>query len=195
MKRLGRLGDGSLDLGQIRTVQRIRVSTGSAHRQRRSGRNLQGQAALTNPTRLPCRNSKHQGVIGNVFGHYRTCSNKGVAPDCSSADNCAISAQSRALFHQGAPVFRLPVDVASGRGHVGEDHGRTAEDVVFQFNAIEERHIVLNLNVIANPHARGHVNVLPKIAFAADSRVRHHVGKVPNLRSLPYLAGFVNEGG
>ena len=195
MKRFSRLGDGSLGLDQIRTVQRIRFSAGSAHRQGRSGRNLQGQAALANPTRLPRWNSKHQGVIGDVFGHYSTRANKGISPDCSSADNRRISTQSRTLFHHGAPVFRLPAEVASGRGHVCEDHGRAAENVVFQFHTIVERHIVLNLNVIANPHARGHVNVLPKIAFAADSRVRHHVGKVPNLCSLAYLAGFVNEGG
>src|SRR6478736_5880783 len=67
--------------------------------------------------------------------------------------------------------------------HVGEYARRAAEDFVLEFHPVEDRDVVLDLDVVANFGPSSHENVLPNRAIAADGRAAHHVGKMPNARA------------
>src|SRR5436305_627421 len=72
---------------------------------------------------------------------------------------------------------------ASGGGRNGnrEDHRRSAENVVFEFNPGINGDIVLNLYPVSDDDAGRDYDILAKIAVPPDSGFRHYVGEVPDL--------------
>src|SRR5271165_1816318 len=79
--------------------------------------------------------------------------------------------------------------------HVCEDHGRTTENIVLQFHSRIKRDIILNFDVVSDPHAAGDVDILSQTAAAADTAIRHDVGKVPNLGVVTNFAGLIDISG
>src|SRR5438105_3091701 len=99
-------------------------------------------------------------------------------------------AQNRGVGADGAPPFDargsvlvLARHVAPRVQHVGEHARRPAEHIVLQGHAFVDRHVVLDLDVVADPRARHHHHVLAQIAPLADDRAGHDVAKVPDLRA------------
>ena len=89
--------------------------------------------------------------------------------------------------------------MAAGIDHVGKNHRRPAEDVVFQNAAGIYRNVVLNFDIIADHHIRRNHDVLPDIAMGADRGIFHDMRKMPDFCScadgarLIDIAGFVDE--
>src|SRR5215470_2448289 len=74
--------------------------------------------------------------------------------------------------------------MAARSENVGENHGRTAEDIVFQLDAGVHGDIVLNLYVVADANTACDVNILAKIASLTDLAIRHDVRKMPDFCSV-----------
>src|SRR2546429_358821 len=67
------------------------------------------------------------------------------------------------------------------------------DTVVLEGHAFVHRHVVLDLDVVADDAARRHEHVLTEAAALADDDTRHDVAEMPDLRALPDRAGLVDE--
>src|SRR4029077_11221165 len=79
--------------------------------------------------------------------------------------------------------------------YVGEHHGRSAEDVVFQLDTRIHRHIILNFYVVADHHTGTYHHILSEIARLPDACTGHDVRKMPDDGAVAYFAAFVNHRG
>src|SRR5262249_24449467 len=112
----------------------------------------------------------------------RAAHDGGVGPDARSA------AHARLLIHVSADDLAARVD------DVGKNAGRPKKDIVFDDGAGVERYVVLNLDVVADQHMAGDMDVLPQDAALADLAIRHDMAEVPNLGAFPDVTGNVNIG-
>ena len=87
------------------------------------------------------------------------------------------------------------VNLAAGIDHVGEDHGWTEEDVIFQVHAAVDRDIVLDLDLVSNLGIRSDEHILTDIAVLADASARHNVAEMPNLGAGADFSALVDEAG
>ena len=87
----------------------------------------------------------------------------------------------------------LAGDVAPGIQHVGEDATRAAEDVILKLDALVDRDVVLDLDVIADPGPRHHHHILAEAAPLANDRTGHHVAEVPDLGAAADDRAVVDE--
>ena len=92
-------------------------------------------------------------------------------------------------------IVGFAIDVAARIDDVGENHGRAAEDIVFEFDAGVERNVVLNLDIFSDSNAGRDVDVLAEIAVGADVAVGHDVREMPDFSVFADLAGGVDERG
>ena len=88
-----------------------------------------------------------------------------------------LAPRGRAVFHPGrADLVHLP-DFGPWVVDVGKDHGRSAENTVFQGNAFVNGDIVLNFTPFADGDIRADDHVLPDIAVFAQGCVVQDMGK------------------
>ena len=95
----------------------------------------------------------------------------------------------------GGFVLASAVHRAPGIPNVGEDAGRSEEDVVVAQHAVVQAHVVLDLDVASQAHRGGHVASLAQARPCAEARARHDVRKMPNLDVGPEMGAFVDDGG
>src|SRR5205814_6040169 len=110
-------------------------------------------AALTHPTDASRRDADHQRIGRHIFGDDAPRANEGVFIECDAANYGRISSDRRSPADQRALVFFLARYVSARIDDVGEDHRGAAKNIVFQLDALVHRHVVLNLDVVADADA------------------------------------------
>src|SRR5213076_1498368 len=116
-----------------------------------------------------------------------------------AADDRGVRTDRAAALHERAPVLVPARHVAPRIHHVGKHAGGPAEHVVFQLDALVDRDVVLDLDVVADFRAGHHDDVLAEVAALADDGAGHHVRKVPDLgavadhRSVIDITGLMCE--
>ena len=75
-------------------------------------------------------------------------------------------------------------EMGSWSHHVGEHTRGTTEHIVFKFNTLIQRNVVLYAATIANVDIVAHIDILPQRAVVAQHCPTLDVGEVPNLCSL-----------
>src|SRR5436305_320658 len=111
-----------------------------------------------------------------------------------SANDGGVGSYRSALFYERAAIFMFPFDWTARINDIGEDHRWAAKDVVFEFNSGIDRYIILNLDAIADSHARTDHNVLSEIAVPAYLRSGHYMGEVPDFGSCADVAIRIDDG-
>jgi len=84
------------------------------------------------------------------------------------AEHRGVGADGSALFHQSFPQFIHPDDGASRIEDIGKDHGRPAENIIFQGYTLIDRNVVLNLDVIAHSNIGADYHILPDFAVLSN---------------------------
>src|SRR5712664_2668701 len=160
---------------------------------------MQSLTALAHPPHAARRHADHQAVGGHVGRDHGARADERVLAECDAANDGRVGPDGAAALHERAPVFVLARDVAARVHHVGEHAGGPAEDVVFQLDALVNRDVVLDLDVVADFRPGHHDDVLAEVAALAVHGAGHDVRKVPDLgaaadyRSVVDIAGLVCE--
>src|SRR5207249_550023 len=95
--------------------------------------------------------------------------------------------------YQRAAVFVLAFDMAAGIHDIREHHGRTAENVIFQFYSGVNGDVVLDLHSVADAHSRTDHDVLTQVAVLAQARAAHDVAEVPDFCARPDFAALIQH--
>ena len=100
------------------------------------------------------------------------------------------------VFNEGGSHLVHLADFRPGVVDVGEDHGRAAEDAVFQGHSFVDGDVVLDFAVFADGDIRADHHVLADVAVFADSGIAEDVGEVPDFafRSRWYTFVIYNGG-
>ncbi len=147
------------------------------------------------PPHLPGGHAHHERIIGHITRHHRARADERVAANGHPANNRGVGADGRAPAHQRGLELALALDLAARIDDVGEDHGRPAEDVIFQNDAIVHRDVVLNFDAIADDRVVVHEHVLAQVAALADAGRGHDMAEVPDARARADLGAFIHHGG
>src|SRR6266581_4203946 len=158
----------------------------------RAVRRQEPLAALAHPPYPARGHAHHERVRRHVGGHDGAGADERVLAERHPAHDRGIGADRAAAFHQRGAVLVLARHVAAGVEHVGEHAGRPAEHVILEGDALVDRHVVLDLDVVADAGAGHHRHVLPEIAALADHGPGHHVAEVPDLRALADPSALVD---
>ena len=110
-----------------------------------------------------------------------------------TADHGGVGANGRAAAHERPPELLLARHVTPGIDHVREHHRRAAEDVVFEHDSFVDRHVVLDLHVVANRDVARDEYVLAEGAEAANRRARHDMAVMPDFGALADGAALVDR--
>jgi len=156
---------------------------------------MQALAEFAHPACLAGGVADDKGVVGNGFGDNGTGTDEGKPADIVSADDGGVGTDGSALLYKGAGIFAFAVDGRAGIGHIGEDHRRSKENIVFADNTGVYTDVVLYFNIFAKYHLWTHNNVLADVAVFTNDAVGHDVTEVPYFCSGAYLAIFVDDGG
>src|SRR5882762_7056056 len=146
---------------------------------------MQPLTALAHPADASRRHADHEAIGRHVGRHDGARADEGIFAQRDAAHDGGVRANGAAALHERAPVLVLARYMAARIHDVGEDAGGTTEDVVFQNDALIDRHVILDLDVVADLGARHHDDVLAEVAPLADHGTRHHVGEVPDLGAVP----------
>lgn len=92
---------------------------------------LELNAALAHPAMQAGRVAVAQAVIRDIPGHHCACADKAIIPQGNPAYDRRVRPDGRATLHQCGAVLVLAVNVAARVEHIGENHRRTQEGVVF----------------------------------------------------------------
>ena len=128
--------------------------------------------------------AEHEGVVGCVAGDDGAGADEGVAADGGAADDGAVGAKRCALFNERGSHLVHFADFRPGVVDVGKNHGRTAEDAVFQGDPFVDGDVVLNFASLADVYIRADDHVLPDVAVFTDSGVAEDVGEVPDFGAV-----------
>ena len=79
--------------------------------------------------------------------------------------------------------------------HIGENHRRAEEDIVFNDYSIVDRYIILNLYSISDNGVVVDKHVLPNVAALPDPTGRHEVGEMPDLGLIADYGAFIYHSG
>ena len=145
-----------------------------------------------NPSGIPDDKSE----VRHIFGYDGACADEGKPSDCNTAEDRRVGPEGGAFLDQGFFV-ELGADLgifAPGVGDVGENHGRTAENVIFEGHAFIYGNIVLNFNEIADDDVVPDVDILAENAVAADAGAALDVGKMPDFGAFADLDIVVGAG-
>ena len=133
-------------------------------------------------------------MIRNILGHYRTGANKCISANGYSADDGTVGAKGGALFHQCGSDFLHPRDMRTGVVDIGEDHGRSTEDLLLlNGHSFVDRDIVLNLTSIAYLNVGTDNNILTNITVFPYLRALENVREVPNLSAGADGTALINN--
>ncbi len=123
-------------------------------------------------------------MVGDIFRHDGAGADEGVTADGVATDDGAVGAERCTSFDKGGADLVHLADFRPWIIDVGKDHGRTAEDAVFQSDAFIDGDVVLDFAFIADGRVGADDDVLADIAVFADFGAGEDVGKMPNSRSL-----------
>jgi len=133
-------------------------------------------------------------VVGDVFGHDGAGADEGVAANGVAADDGAVGPQGGAALDEGGADLIHLSDFGAGVEDVGEDHGRAAEDAVFQGDTFVDGDVVLNFAFVADDGVWAYYDVLADVAVLADFGAGEDVGEVPDFGALADLDVVVDDG-
>ena len=135
-------------------------------------------------------------MVRNIVGDHGAGAHKAVFPDGGSTYDGTVGPQGRAVFHEGvgADLVHL-ADFGPWVIDVGKDHGRSAENTVFQGNAFVNGDIVLNFTPFPNGDIGADYHVLPDIAVFAQGCVGQDMGKMPDFGAFADFAAVVDDRG
>ncbi len=144
---------------------------------------------------MPGRIAGYQGVIGDILRHDSARTNEGIASNGMAADDGAVGPQGGTFFNDGETYLVHLADLGPWVVDVGEHHGRTTEDAVFQGDALVNGDVVLDLAFVADGNVRTDDHVLTDVAVIANLRAGKDVGEVPDLGALADGDVVVDDGG
>ena len=156
---------------------------------------MQALAEFAHPACLAGGVANDKGVVGDGFGDDGTGTDEGKPSDIVSANDGGVGSDGGSMLYQGSGIFALAVDGRSWVDHIGEDHRRSKENIVFTDHTGVDTDVVLHFNIFAKYHLWTHNNVLADVAVFTYDAVGHDVAEVPYFCSVAYLAIFVDDGG
>jgi len=145
------------------------------------------------PSNSTRRNTKHQGIVGNVFRNNGSCSNKGMSANRDTADDRRVCSDRTAAPEERPFIEAVTIDLRTGVGDVGQDTGGAEENIVFDHGPGIDRNIVLDLHSLAEDDIIGNVDVLSENTFLADFRSGLHVTVVPDFGAGTDCAAGIHE--
>ena len=137
-------------------------------------------AVAGHPAGVAGGDAGHEGEVGDVFVYYGPGGDKGMCADGDAANDGAVGPEGSALADEGGPELFFAGDGRAGVVDVGKDHGRSAEDVVFEGDVVVDGDVVLDFDVVADDDAVGDEDVLAQGAVGADMGAGADVGPVPD---------------
>ena len=146
----------------------------------------------THPSDLFRRVAHHKGVVGNILRNHRTGADKGVAADGDLTDNGAVGTQGGAFLDEGGADLVHLGNLSPGVVDVGEDHGRAAEDAVFQGHAFVDAHVVLDLALVADGDVGSDGDVLADVAVLTDFGAGKNMRKLLGSRYMQFIKATRN---
>ena len=146
------------------------------------------------PADLSCWCADDQRVVMDILGHDGTSSDERVAPDGHAGNNRGICTDRAPAPQHGLLIKRVADNLGSRIADVGQNAGRTEENVVFDLRSGVNRHVILNLDVVTDHDTAGNVAVLAENAAFADARTFHDVRVMPYFRARPNFTTLINAG-
>jgi hypothetical protein len=129
---------------------------------------IESYPALAHPTLLLSRITDKQGMIRDILCDYGARANKGISADGVAADYSAVCSKGSALLNKcGAELIHLP-KLCTGIIYISKDHGRAAEDTIFQCHTLIYAYIILELAIVSYGNIRPNHHVLSNITFFPD---------------------------
>jgi hypothetical protein len=152
---------------------------------------LQALPARTSPADQPTRVADNEPVCGHIADHDRTSPDKGMFTDRYAADHHNSGAQSCPVLHGCCEQFvTVPLYVRTRAKIIGKGDPRTEEDVVGDMHSLEDHHLILDRDPIANSGAVFYERPVADIAITADARAGQNVGKRPHSGPAPDIVAF-----
>ena len=102
------------------------------------------------PSMLTSGHTEHEGIVGDIPAYHSAGTDEGVATDRPTADDCGIGTDGGTAPDERALVQRMAVDLGAGVDDIGEDTGRTQEDIILDDDTGVDGNVVLYLDVAAN---------------------------------------------
>ena len=134
-------------------------------------------------------------MVGDIFGHNRARTDKGITAYRMATDNGAVGAECCAFLDKcGADLVHF-TDFRPWVIDVGKNHGWTAEDAVFKGDAFVHGNVVLDLAFIADDSVRTDDDILADVAVFANFGTGKDVGEVPDFGFFANGDVVVNDGG
>lgn len=125
--------------------------------------------------------------VGDIACDDGAGADKTVAAEGYAADDSGVRAYCCALADECFGELIFSGNVAAWVGNVGENHARTAENVVFQGYAVVDGDIVLDFYAVSDLDVIGDENTLSENAIGADFGGFAYVNEVPD-------AGVIADG-
>lgn len=144
------------------------------------------------PSSLLSWNADDEGVIGNVLGHDGAGGDEGVAADRDPADNRRVCTDRGAAADQGFLIQGMPDHLRTRIGNIGQDAGRTEENVVLDGRTGVDGDVILDFYVIPDDHVIRNVAVLAEDAFRTDPGPALDVAEMPDLGAFANFNIIVN---
>ena len=134
-------------------------------------------------------------MVGDIFCHHGAGADEGISADGVAADDGAVGPQGGAFLDEGGADLVHLGDFRPWIVDVGEDHGRAAEDAIFQGDAFIDADIVLNLALVADGDVGTDDDILADVAVLADLGAGEDMGEVPDLCAFADFHIVVDDGG
>jgi hypothetical protein len=150
---------------------------------------------LADPTDTPGRVTRYHGVCRHIPDNYRTCTHQRVGADFHATDDGGISPDRTSFSQESRPEFVLAFNEAPGVGHVGEDHGRTEENIIFHPYTVVQGNVVLDFYAMADIDIIVDEHILAKLASAPDYGTWHDVTEMPDFGAGSYARTVVHHAG
>ena len=109
-------------------------------------------------------------MIGYIFCHNCTGTDKSIVTDGMATDNSTVGAQCSTFFYQRRAHLIHLADFRPGVVDVGKDHRGAAENTIFQCNTFIDADVVLYLAFVADHSIRTNDYILTDVAVFADFR-------------------------
>ena len=154
----------------------------------------QQMPVATHPAGLSAGHALDQGVVGHILCHHGASGDEAVSPEGDAADDGGVGPNGSAAADNSLLVETVPVDLGTRVGDVCQHAGGTKEDVVLDGGAGVDRHVVLNLDVVARNDAVRYEGVLAENALFSDAGAGADVGEVPDFRSGANHRAEINDG-
>ena len=133
-------------------------------------------------------------MVGDILRDHGAGSDEGVFTDGVAADDGAVCPKGSAFLDKDRSDLVHLGDFSTRIVDIGKDHGRTAEDAIFEGHAFVDTDIVLDLALIADSDVGTDHAVLAEVAVLADLGTGENMGKVPDFRSFADGDVIVDDG-